>query len=520
MNKQYTKAILSAISAISIAGCNGGGGDSSASNPPAQGQIDAPAAQSYSLKGVAAVGSALQNGTVKIVDANGKQYSASIDPVSGVFQINNLQASVPLLLQAVGMAGGQTVTLHSAVVDTPNSSQVTVNVNPITDMALLAAAVQSGLAVKSPAEMFTLQQQKSGTLHQILTNTNIQNALSTVQEQSLSDEFRELRNKYAAYESPFYGNFAIGAGLDKVLDRIQLKLDAGTGAITEIIHTSIDGTALATPKQRSIALAKLPRLSFLSQAGVYTGGKQYFDYTVVVGATGQVDYFVTGNSLFNNLLPGYIEAGSFQMSKDLASNALIASQGSAFVANNQLFKSIIDPLGGGNDATIVNGGPKQGDATLALNSFSASNITFTLADSNAGSIGRPLDLVKQTAATPTQLSDLYGSYADEKAFDPLVNPRPSSNCLRITPDSVIIDGHPAELTKDIGTQNAFTLNAYFPATGTNAGSSIRAKVIRNVDGSLQIVGTAPRAKRTGVATDRAGLAFSLKLNRVADRSCN
>lgn len=517
MNKPVTNIFLSAITVLSIAGCNGGGGDAApSSSTQGQEQTTIPATQSYSLKGVAAVGAALQNGTVKIVDADGKQYTATIDPVSGIFQVSALQAPAPLLLQAVGTAAGQTVTLHSVIVETPKSGQATVNVNPITDMALLTAAVQAGLSVKSPADMFTLQQQKSAVLRQMLTSANIQNALASLQEQSLSDEFRELRNKFGAYENPFYGNFVIGMGLDKVLDNIQLKLDAATGVVTEVIRVGIDGTPLATPKQRAIALANLPRQSFLTQAGVYTGKKEYFDYTVVVGATGQVDYFVMGKSIFSS----YLEAGGFQMSKNLATNAVTGSQGLAFVANNQLFQSISDPLGTGKDATIVNSGPKQGFAILALNSFSTVNLTFTLSDSNAGSIGRSLDMVKQVEATPIQLSDLYGSYSDDKSFDPLSNPRASANCLRIAADSVVIDGHPAELTKDSGVQNVFTLSSYFPAVGSSVASSIRAKIIRNVDGSLQIVGTAPRAKRTAVSTDSIGLAFSLKLGKTTDRSCN
>lgn len=516
MNKPNAKIILSAITVFSLAGCNGGGGDAGISNPQGQEQTTTPITQSYSLKGVAAVGAALQSGTVKIIDADGKQYSATIDPVSGIFQVPALQAPAPLVLQAVGTAAGQTVTLHSVIVETPKSGQVTVNVNPITDMTLLAAAVQAGLSVKSPADMFALQQQKSAALRQILTSANIQNALASLQEQSLSDEFRELRNKFGAYENPFYGNFVIGMGLDKVLDNIQLKLDTGAGVVTEVIRVGIDGTPLATPKQRAIALANLPRQSFLSQAGVYTGKKEFFDYTVVVGPTGQVDYFVTGNSIFS----GYLEAGGFQMSKSLTTSTESGSQGSAYVANNQSFNSISDPLGTGKDLTIVNSGPKQGVAKLALNSFSSSNLTFTLSDSNAGSIGRSLDMVKQAASTSIQLSDLYGSYADDKSFDPLSNPRASANCLRITADSVVIDGHPAELTKDSGAPNVFTLSSYFPAAGSSVASSIRAKVIRNADGSLQIVGAAPRAKRTAVSTDSIGLAFSLKLSKTTDRSCN
>lgn len=515
---RHNKLMLSVFAALSLAGCNSGGGDSGTSSPVQQTQSDAPATQTYTLKGVAAVGAALQNGTVKVVDVNGKQYSATIDPVSGFYQVAALQAPGPLLIQATGTFAGQTVTLHSVIVDTPTSGQVTVNVNPITDLALLTAAVQTGLSVKSPADLFALQQQRSPALRQMLTNTNIQNALSTLQEQSLSDEFRELRNKYAAYENPFYGNFAVGSGLDKVLDNIQLKLDTSTGSVAEIIHTDINGNVLAKPKQRTIVVANLPTLSFLTQSGVYTGKSGYNDYTVVVSATGIVDYYLTSNFFTT----GYVEAGNFRMSRNPITNAMTASLGVAFVDNSHPFKSIIDDLGTGNgtDSTIVNSGPQQGSASLTLNNFSTSSMAFTLTDANMGAIGRPLNMAKQASGTAIQLADLVGSYADEKSFDPLVNPRASSNCLRITPDSVVIDGHPAELTKDIGTANTFTLNSYFPATGKYSASSIRAKVFRSADGSLQIVGVAPRATRTSTVLDGIGLAFSLKLSKTADRSCN
>lgn len=113
----------------------------------------------WGIQGAALVGAPLQDVTITISDAAGRQWGPIPQMGAGIWRYEfnaNTNMTVPLLVQARGYAGGKEYRLHTLVSQLPASEQVfNVNVTPITDVITRVAlndpegVIQNKLLVQS-----------------------------------------------------------------------------------------------------------------------------------------------------------------------------------------------------------------------------------------------------------------------------------------------------------------------------------------------------------------------------------
>lgn len=123
-----SKVILSAMMAAVLTACGGGDGGSTAST----GASATPAASTRSLTGTVAVGTALANAKVVVVDVKGNTTS-TISDTNGAYTVPLSGLTAPLLLTASDPAG-ISLPLYSVVasIATGSSAPVIANVTPLT----------------------------------------------------------------------------------------------------------------------------------------------------------------------------------------------------------------------------------------------------------------------------------------------------------------------------------------------------------------------------------------------------
>ncbi|CAJ0893740.1 cell wall anchor protein [Ralstonia flatus] len=123
-----SKFILSAMMAAVLTACGGGDGGSTAGT----GTTTAPAASPQSLTGTVAVGTALANAKVVVVDAQGNTASTTSD-ANGSYAVPLSGLTAPLLITANDPAG-ISLPLYSVVASTATgtSAPVIANVTPLT----------------------------------------------------------------------------------------------------------------------------------------------------------------------------------------------------------------------------------------------------------------------------------------------------------------------------------------------------------------------------------------------------
>ncbi|WP_273009150.1 hypothetical protein [Alcanivorax sp.] len=182
---------------LTIAGCGGGGssGNGSAANG------GGPAApSSSSLAGTAAVGAAIQTGTVTAECADGSGFTSTVTTnADGTWSGNVGNASLPCVLTVTG--GTPPVTLRSYA-----SQPGTINITPITDMVLaLTTGLADGSWIATPAnwpDSSTIASKKTELLA-AMTNAGFT----------------------LPGGDPFSTALVIGDAWDQVLDAIQEAID-------------------------------------------------------------------------------------------------------------------------------------------------------------------------------------------------------------------------------------------------------------------------------------------------------
>lgn len=201
MRPRFDRCTLALLLLLLLQACGGGGG--STSNGPAR-----------NVYGVAATGQAI-NGTVTLRDATGNTLRAAISQPSGEFNIDVTGFTPPYFLKAADNTG--TTTLYSVATADGNF-----NINPLTNLAVVAAAMTIDPLAKTPDAAFN-DPAKFANLTPVLLQTSMDKVMA-----QMSPEFRSaLADSRAINVSPLTDAFQVGNGLDKVLDNFVITLADG-----------------------------------------------------------------------------------------------------------------------------------------------------------------------------------------------------------------------------------------------------------------------------------------------------
>lgn len=219
MRKVFKQWPVAAAMAL-LAAC--GGGSDSASDSGGGDQNVA-----IRLDGTAAIGAPLANASLTVQGANDKFLTASAD-ATGAYSFGDVSAlTEPLMIRAIGMAGGQEYTLYSVAADLPEPGQTVVaNVTPMTH-ALVTQALGDEPTLEADVDLETLN----------LVKSQLATAMAQVYE-ALG-----IASEVDPFSTPFVAN---GEGLDKVLDLIAFNtnldgsepkfyvVEKGVGASVEV----------------------------------------------------------------------------------------------------------------------------------------------------------------------------------------------------------------------------------------------------------------------------------------------
>lgn len=194
-----------------MAGCGG-----SSSTPPAT-----------TVSGVAAAGAPII-GWAYLKDSLGATKGPNDIAVDGSFSFDVTGLTAPFYLVADGAVGGQSYRLHSAAI-----TAGTANINPLTDLAVAAAA-----GVSDPGSVYS-----NPSAHPI-NQTNLDQAVADIQNM-----LKPLLDAYNANINPITGSYTANhTGLDAVLDVVKVDVNTSTGAVAvtdKTTNTQI-GTATTT----------------------------------------------------------------------------------------------------------------------------------------------------------------------------------------------------------------------------------------------------------------------------------
>ena len=205
---------INSLIIFTVAACGGGGGSSGAGigAPP-------PTASSPTVVGVAAMGAPIA-GTVTLKDVTGAT-RAAMTSTAGAFSLDVSGLTPPFFLLAVNIPG--TVALYS-VAPAPGIA----NINPLTHLVVVAAAMYVDATIKNPADVFA-----DPAKFKSITAAQVQAATIMVMGK-MSTGFRAMLSAQGAINAdPISGLYAIGNGLDNTFDALTLTLDPVTGTITE-----------------------------------------------------------------------------------------------------------------------------------------------------------------------------------------------------------------------------------------------------------------------------------------------
>ncbi|WP_247570067.1 cell wall anchor protein [Ralstonia pseudosolanacearum] len=290
-----SKFILSAMMAAVLTACGGGDGGSTADT----GTSTAPAASPQSLTGTVAVGTALANAKVIVIDAKGNTTSTTSD-ASGSYTVSLSGLTAPLLIAANDPAG-ISLPLYSVVASTAtgSSAPAVANVTPLTTAVtaqLTADGNPGGLATSS-----ALAGVSSSAVAASVAKLNT--ALSAILAAKGLD---------AGSFDPIGGAFTPNqTGADAVIDAVaitqsttgsglQLSSVADPNTAIQLSQTAASTAPLAVPPQPANYLATL-----VSQLGQCLAGTASACSTAI-----DASYLNQGFATFQARHPGIAATGS------------------------------------------------------------------------------------------------------------------------------------------------------------------------------------------------------------------
>jgi hypothetical protein len=255
----FSSGLFAFAIVVSLVGC-GGGGESSASGSGAR------------VYGAAATGLAM-NGTVTLKDADGVTLTAAISQPSGGFKFDVTGLTPPYFLKATENSG--VTTLYSVATGTGNF-----NINPLTNLAVIAAAMGIDPLARTPDEVFNNPAKFAN-----LTPAQLKIAMDKVMAQ-LSPAFQaELAANGVNNVNPLTDPFQVGNGLDKVFDNFVIVMNPATNEIQE---RQVGNNTMTV-------LGMVDMLGTFPAAGVYDGtvsssGVDHLVSDVLITSAGEMRY--------------------------------------------------------------------------------------------------------------------------------------------------------------------------------------------------------------------------------------
>lgn len=235
MSPRFIRYAAVFLISLLLQACGGGGGS-------------ATTGSGASVSGVAATGLAI-NGSVTLKDATGASRTATVSQPSGAFNIDVTGLTPPYFLKAADTTGA--TTLYSIATGSGNF-----NINPLTNLAVVAAAMNIDPLAKTPDAAFNNPANFAG-----LTPAQIQTATSSVMAQ-MSPAFQAaLSANGAGNVNPLTDSFQVGKGLDKVFDGFVVTLNASTGEVQE----------RQVANNTTTVLGLVDKLGTFPAAGIYDG---------------------------------------------------------------------------------------------------------------------------------------------------------------------------------------------------------------------------------------------------------
>jgi len=195
-------AVAFMAASVILSACGGGGSSTAPPAPP-------------TVSGVAAAGAPIV-GFAYLKDSASP--SVTRGPVTvasdGSFSFNVAGLTAPFILKVEGSVGGQSVKLISVA-----TGAGTANVNPITNIAVAAAAGQN-----DPSVVYDTPTGYTADM----TQANLNTAIGQIQTM-----LQTLLTAYNTTTNPLTGNYSANhTGLDAVLDVVTIGLDTSTGGVT------------------------------------------------------------------------------------------------------------------------------------------------------------------------------------------------------------------------------------------------------------------------------------------------
>lgn len=221
--------IFSACLVALLQGCGGGSGSASS-------------AASTSVSGVAAVGSPISSGTIKLIGANGVTATGSIAE-SGAYSVDTNGLTMPILVRVDGVSGGETAVQYSVI----NEAGGTINANPVTTAIVTLAMGED------PGTVFEAADTSKIRLLTITATGNATAVLYTTLNASRAAAGMSTSTDVNFLNAPFVAN---KSGLDRVLDLVKLRVEPGNtisivnktndAVVTVAQPTSVGGTPSAS----------------------------------------------------------------------------------------------------------------------------------------------------------------------------------------------------------------------------------------------------------------------------------
>ena len=213
----FSPATLAAAALVALAGCGGDGGTPATTST----NTGTPTAASVEIKGLAAIGAPIANGTVTATNKRGEKATAQT-AANGSFTVN-VSDGAPYLLSVLDSAGRTWYSYAQAA--------GYANVNPLTTLALLQANTNRPLADLA-----------TGWATRQLTDTQVLDAAKVVNANF--SQLMQSKGVAPASTNIFTQTFsANGSGLDAVLDAMRVTIACNTTACTQTINGPA-GTAL------------------------------------------------------------------------------------------------------------------------------------------------------------------------------------------------------------------------------------------------------------------------------------
>lgn len=233
MKKMVLGALLS-LSVLFIQGCSSGSNSNSSTTP---------------LAGVAAVGAPLAGATVTLVDAAGTTKTATAD-AEGAYTFDDVGAmTVPILLKASGVVGGEEQTIYSALDEKPTSGETAVlNATPMTN------AVVAQLSDGDPAKLFAAPT-TMGTFIKPADMGAAKQKIMAVLEDQMKEQGLTLAT-FNPFKTPFKAN---STGVDKMFDLVKIRPSATGEMLIQDKSTGVEKSISKTENLTAVQAKKLPQ---------------------------------------------------------------------------------------------------------------------------------------------------------------------------------------------------------------------------------------------------------------------